>query len=109
MAVPISPCSRLRLRPGVVLLIAAVVAVTGCARIPELAATASADLRDSEYPALIALDQALEPLPPAADQAATLQASLDGRASRLQARARALQAPVVDAPTRARMKDGVGR
>ena len=34
--------------------------MTGCARIPELAATASADLRDSEYPALIALDQGIE-------------------------------------------------
>jgi hypothetical protein len=90
-------------------LLALVLVLAGCARVPELAATATADLRDSEYPALIPLDLALEPLPPVAAQAAGLEASLDGRRSRLQARARALQQPVVDDDARERMRAGVTR
>lgn len=101
-----------RVTPAIVAaprLAALVLALAGCAQVPELAATATADLRDSDYPALIALDLALEPLPPVTEQAAGIGGALDLRRTRLQARARALRQPVVDDRTRARMQAAMAR
>ncbi len=81
---------------------------SGCARVPELAATIREDLRDSDYPRLRPIENLVEPLPAPAEEAAKLEASLEARRRALERRARALRPPVVDEHDRERMGRGVG-
>ncbi len=64
----------------------------GCAQFPELATSINEDLRDSRYPALVPIDQAVVPLPPPQDEARRLQSELDARQARLKKRAEAMLA-----------------
>ncbi len=67
-------------------------AATGCTRVPELEDQLSADLRSADYPTLVPLDQAVEPLPHPGTQSEELEQQLAARSARLQNRAGALNA-----------------
>jgi len=91
------------------LAVAALLFATACTQLPELDATVPAHLQNAPYPDLIPLDGSLaaEQLP--RDQAEPIEQSLAARRSRLQARARELDGPVVDPAARKRMQGGVSR
>jgi len=86
--------SGYRLR--VVLPLAALVVAVSCTNVPELDATVPAHLRDAAYPDLVPLDGSLATLRLPQDQAGEIEKSLAARRDRLQARARAMNTPVVD-------------
>ncbi len=65
---------------------------TACTRVPELEDQLNADLRSSDYPTLVPLDQAVQPLPLPGTQSKELERQLAARSARLQNRARALNA-----------------
>jgi len=65
---------------------------TACTRVPELEDQLSANLRAADYPALVPLDQAVEPLPLPGTQSEELEQQLAARSARLQNRANALNA-----------------
>ena len=106
-----SPRCRPTRRPGAAgaALLAALVALAACARVPELDARIARETLDAPYPDLLPLDTALAPLPPPAGAAERLQSSLEGRRDSLEARARALRDPVIDKRERERMHAGVAR
>jgi len=85
----------------------AVLALGACTEVPELEALETRALRDAPYPALIPLDPSLFSEPAPEDEADELEEGLSARMDRLQGRARRLNAPVIDEPTRKRMKAGV--
>lgn len=69
---------------------ATVMSASACTRIPELAATVTDDLRDSDYPAFAPLEDAIVPLPPPQEQASQLEKDLTSRGNGLKSRARTL-------------------
>jgi hypothetical protein len=78
-----------------------------CTDVPDLGAAVPGWVDDAPYPDLLPLGTALTPLPRPAEAAETINADLAARTARLQERARALQAPVVDDATRRRMDAGI--
>jgi len=92
-----------------VLTLAALLAVASCTQVPELDATIPDHLRNAPYPELVPLDGSLATVLPPQDQAAEIEQSLVARRDRLQGRAKALNAPVVDPVARQRMQDGITR
>ncbi|ATG42748.1 hypothetical protein PhaeoP18_00777 [Phaeobacter piscinae] len=83
---PVRPYSRL------FPLLAAAALISACARVPELEDRLTPDLRGADYPALVPLEDALQPRTPAAEESKALEDTLDARAARLQARADRLRA-----------------
>jgi len=84
------------------------VCLAGCADIPELPGTMVAG--DAPYPALIPIDGLLAMAAAsggAVQVAAVATSNVIGRVNGLTMRANALRRPVVDAATRARMREGV--
>ena len=69
-----------------------VLSCAACTRIPELEDKLSVDLRNSDYPTLVPLDQALAPLPLPDAQSEELEQELAARSARLKNRADALNA-----------------
>ncbi|PCH74412.1 MAG: hypothetical protein COC12_03705 [Rhodobacteraceae bacterium] len=89
------------------LALAALLAGAACTQVPELDATIPDHLRNAPYPELQPLDDALFDVPLPQAQSAEIEKSLSARAARLQSRARALNATVIDPTTRERMETGV--
>ncbi|MFV0514505.1 MAG: hypothetical protein ACK5MY_12895 [Jhaorihella sp.] len=108
MSAPLCPLTWRPIRPGVAVL-AVLVILAACARVPELDARLSRETHGAPYPDLLPLDTALVPLPAPVEEAERLQAALAGRRDSLKARARALRDPVIDERERARMRAGVAR
>jgi len=76
--------------------------------VPDLGNHVQPDLRKSDYPTLIPIEAALAQQRPQDTQSAQqLENNLSGRLYNLRRKARALQEPVVDGDTRARMQTGV--
>lgn len=69
----------------------AVTAAAACTRVPELEDRLTPDLRGADYPVLLPLDDALEPLDPPQQASQDLQAELDTRSDRLKRRAEAIK------------------
>ncbi|WP_264212870.1 hypothetical protein [Leisingera thetidis] len=69
----------------------ALAGAAACTRVPELEDRLTPDLRNADYPRLLPLDDALEPLDPPQQAGAELQAELDARSARLQRRAEAVK------------------
>ena len=82
-------------------------ALAACVDVPDLGPTAPRGLDARPYPALIPLEGIAASAPTEQD-AAQIEASLTWRAQRLQARAAALRAPVLDGASAARLSDEVG-
>ena len=101
---PLRPPRHLRLVP-----LAAALWLAGCIEVPELDATVPDSLRDADYPALLPLDPSLFAGDTPEQEAAAIKQDLAARRERLQRRADALGAPVIDAETQARMQGGVNR
>lgn len=91
------------------LAVAALLSATACTQVPELDATVPDHLQNAAYPDLIPLDGSLETEQLPQDQAEQIEQSLAARRSRLQARARGLDGPVVDPAARKRMQGGISR
>jgi len=72
-------------------LILVMAAAAACTRVPELEDRLTPDLRDADYPVLLPLDDALEPLDPPQQAGEELQEELDARSARLKRRAEALK------------------
>ncbi|KIC07774.1 hypothetical protein RA19_21840 [Leisingera sp. ANG-M1] len=72
-------------------LILALTAAAACTRVPELEDRLTPDLRGADYPKLLPLDDALEPLDPPKQAGEDLQDELDARAARLKRRAEAVK------------------
>lgn len=89
--------------PLAVVLAVASLLLSACAQFPELASTITDDLRDSDYPELVPLDQVIVPLPPPSGEAETLAAELSGRRDALRRKARELSPPVLDEQSRDRI------
>lgn len=90
------------------LFLVAVIWLAGCSpQIPELDATVPERLRNAAYPTLQPLDPALFAGPRPAEEAEEIEDDLTARAARLQQRAAALDRPVVDEATQARMRTGI--
>lgn len=87
--------------------IAAVVAIAGCSDYPRLDAAASASARDAAYPQILPLQSLLAMAAP--HDAVNFAAPLPARAADLRRRARALDRPVIDSATRARMLAALAR
>jgi len=103
-----SPCRRIRrLRRHGLAVLAAATLITGCANVPELDEGMEDWVRDADYPQLQPLDGLQTGVPLPAQQAADLEQQMVARRNRLQARARALNAPIVDDASEARMQAGV--
>ncbi|MDP5216642.1 hypothetical protein Q5Y75_05380 [Ruegeria sp. 2205SS24-7] len=79
-----------------VLIGAMLLAVTACTNVPELDDEISPQLRNSRYPALIPLEDALGPPVDPQAEAQEIEEELEARAAALQNRARQLQAPQPD-------------
>ncbi|MCL6284770.1 hypothetical protein M3P21_14630 [Ruegeria sp. 2012CJ41-6] len=79
-----------------VLIGAGLLAVTACTNVPELEDELSPQLRDSRYPKLIPLEDALGPPVDPQTEAREIEDELEARAAALQNRARQLQAPRPD-------------
>ncbi len=86
---------------------AALLLAAACTRVPELEERVSGSLQSADYPALLPLDIAAPQLETPEEEAQRIQDQLDGRREGLQSRARQLNAPVLDGPSRKRMQDGV--
>lgn len=69
----------------------AAVALAACTRVPELEDRLTQELRGADYPRLLPLDGALEPLDPPQQAGAELKQDLDARSARLKRRAEALK------------------
>ncbi|NSY37603.1 hypothetical protein [Leisingera sp. ANG59] len=69
----------------------AVAASAACTRVPELEDRLAPDLRDADYPDLLPLDDALEPLDPPQQAGQELQDELDARSDRLKRRAESVK------------------
>ncbi|NVK15532.1 MAG: hypothetical protein HWE35_15285 [Rhodobacteraceae bacterium] len=69
----------------------AVTAAAACTRVPELEDRLTPDLRGADYPDLLPLDDALEPLDPPQQAGENLQEELDTRSERLRRRAEAVK------------------
>ncbi|MEW2911363.1 hypothetical protein [Leisingera sp. JC11] len=72
-------------------LILTVTAAAACTRVPELEDRLTPDLRGADYPRLLPLDDALEPLDPPQQASQELQDELDARSARLKRRAEAVK------------------
>lgn len=72
-------------------LIVLMIALAGCADIPELEGSESASLRKAPYPRLIPLDQTLGPPADPVSEAREVEEELTARAEALAERAEALQ------------------
>ncbi|MFD1341420.1 hypothetical protein [Litorisediminicola beolgyonensis] len=94
-------------RRGGALATALALTLAACTQFPELDAARSADVANAPWPDLVPIETLLAGPPPRATEAET--ASVSARAAELRARAARLQAPVVDAATKARMRRGVSR
>jgi len=66
-------------------------AAAACTRVPELEDRLTPDLRSADYPKLLPLDDALEPLDPPQQASEELQEELDSRSARLKRRAAAVK------------------
>ncbi|APG46264.1 hypothetical protein [Phaeobacter porticola] len=80
-----------RPRAAHLVMVLAGLAIAGCTRVPELEDRLTPDLRGSEYPALVPLEDALQPSARPAEESKALEDNLTARAARLQARAEALR------------------
>lgn len=67
------------------------VTAAACTRVPELEDRLTPDLRGADYPDLLPLDEALEPLDPPQQAGEDLQEELDARSDRLKRRAEAVK------------------
>ncbi|MBY6139246.1 hypothetical protein KUV26_07315 [Leisingera daeponensis] len=67
------------------------VAAAACTRVPELEDRLTPDLRSADYPRLLPLDDALEPLDPPQQASQELKNELDARSDRLKRRAEAVK------------------
>jgi hypothetical protein len=86
---------------------AALVVLAGCVDVPELDRAVPAWVNDAPYPDLVPIGPDItERIPPKA-RAAEIGDNLSARRDRLLRHARALNGPVLDDATRARMKRGV--
>lgn len=99
---------RKEIRPWLAATITILV-VSACTEVPELDSTIPGHIRKAPYPKLVPLDRALISAPLPQVRSEELEKSLAARQARLQARARDLNSPVVDAASRKRMQDGVGQ
>ncbi len=86
-----------------------VLGLSACAQFPELDATVPQHLRDADYPALVPLDGSLTSNIAPRQAAQPIESYLTARRDRLQRRARALRATIIDSETRKRMQDGISR
>lgn len=89
------------------LALAALLTGAACVQAPELDANITDQLRKAPYPELQPLDDALFDVPLPQEQSAEIDETLTARRDRLQSRARALNANVVDPTARKRMQSGV--
>jgi hypothetical protein len=89
--------------------LAAQLIATACTQVPELDATVPKHLRNAAYPELAPLDASLTTPVFPQDQARQTEETLAARRDRLQARANALNAPVVDPTARQRMQNGINQ
>lgn len=91
------------MRPA--LLLATVVGLVGCAKIPDVGGADATAARNAPYPTLVPLSDVLNTVQntPSQITPATV-ATTNDRIARLRARAASLRGPVVDAGTRSRMR-----
>ena len=82
--------------------------LAGCSDFPELDAAITPAARQAGYPSLMPIDQLIAG---AQDVQITEETTttLQGRVSRLKGRAARLRGPVIDGPTRARMRAAIAR
>ncbi|MBU2959609.1 hypothetical protein KO516_01965 [Citreicella sp. C3M06] len=81
------------------------VALAGCTAFPDLDRARTAETRWAPYPDLLPLEQLTDGPSPMVD--AQMRVGLESRAEALRARAAGLSGPVVPAPVRSRMAQGV--
>ncbi len=81
--------------------------LTGCVEVPELDRAVPAWVDDAPYPDLVPIGPDITERIPPEERAAEIGDSLIARRNRLLRQARALNVPVLDDATRARMEKGV--
>ena len=84
------------------------VALAACTPVPDLDSTIAPELLDADYPPLLPIDRLIASGPAPELEARAAEDELQGRLDSLRRRAEALDGPIVDAETQARMKGGVG-
>ena len=108
-AIPFGYRHRYRHRYRHWLALAALLSGVACTQVPELDANIPDHLRKTPYPELQPLDDALFDVPLPQEQSGEINETLSARRDRLQSRARALNATVVDPAARKRMQAGVNQ
>ena len=91
----------------IVSLLSAALLLAGCIDVPELGETLTPEVEDAPYPDLLPLETVLIRPPDPRTEAEEIDAELEARRAALERRAAALNAPVVDDPTRSRLEAGV--
>ncbi|WP_299146035.1 hypothetical protein [uncultured Tateyamaria sp.] len=82
--------------------------LAACAQFPELDSTVSPDVANADFPALVPLEPLLAASDPIVSDPDQTTQTLNRRVAALRARANALQRrPIVDAATRARLRQGI--
>ncbi len=99
---PLSRLSRVALPAMAVLLVLA-----ACSERPDLESTITDAARDAPWPDLVPLEPLLAASAPPRERTGAPETGLAARRDRLQQRAQRLNAAVVDADTRSRMRAGV--